>query len=1157
VRRHLVGSADRVDDRLRPSKRGTLQAVAVLAALLMIAVVGVSTAQATPSYRAEGSIGRGEVEELSSGSIAVDDSTGDVLVANGPAGKVLVYEGGPTGQRIGEIGGGELNYPTDIAVDESNGDVYVSDPFAGGITRYLRTSTSPPTYARDNTYTSPEPGIEPGQVGNFQSTMAVDPTTGDLLVADIGNLRVSRFAPTGSFISSFNGSGSPAGAFHLPLDLAVGPDGAIYVVDLTQENTTTGGESVLEKFTSAGISTGELAPIKTPRVVAVDPSSGDVLVAGSTYYVASEHLRPRLSVFRDGALVNSIAPPELEGATAAALAIDGGSSGDLYVRTGATPAGGFTGVEVFSPILLPTLTIDPPSAVTSTGAHLSGSVDPEGLETHYRFEYSKDGGISWKAGPEEDAGEGQSPEPPVTVSADPILDPNTTYLARLAGTNINGEITTEPVTLHTATASPVLGPVSTSGLSETEVTLNGSVTPFGLPASYHFEFGLTTAYGSRTPMTNGQIGKGYSSVPVSNLLSGLAPGTTYHYRLIAENSIGISQGEDHTFTTLAEVPRRGIELVSPAEKEGAPFPNPLYEVGFQTDNSGDAIVYTTKAALPQAQSSPLQSRAEAIRGPGGWLNRPIDPPLLGAVAIQNTLWSTLAVSEDLSHSLVVSMVKLTPEAIEGQTNLYVKDLATGAYEFVGSTPDVNGRSMFNAGGQSFFMGGTPDFSSVSFTTNSFSFTPDTPEAGGQYLWTRGEGLRLISRLPDGTPCSSVETSNATTAKHEVSVDGRHTFLSCTGVGEGLYVYESGTTKPISVSEISGASGEPVPATFLGATPDGGQVMFVVAGSEPLVLGAPEATGNVYVANLATGTLRYVTEGDSETSGVSEELDYLYYKKAGPASDNELWVAHDGTSKMIASIANGRNYEEVAASPNGEYFAFSTSESLLGSRTSGPGCAASGCSEVYVYAAGPGTLVCASCSPNGEAPMGNATMARGGGAVMSRHAPNAVTDRGQVYFDTPDSLVAPDVNGLRDVYEFDARSNDVTLITDGTQNKNSAFAEASPDGSNVFFVTASRLVPGDVDSSSDLYDARIGGGFGEAQKGVLAGCDNDECTTHAESPVPVTTASEQLAGAGKVKAKRHKPKKRSRCSKPHGKKGKKKVKACKKRHDSRKSGKRSR
>jgi CSLREA domain-containing protein len=90
-----------------------------------------------------------------------------------------------------------------------------------------------------------------------------------------------------------------------------------------------------------------------------------------------------------------------------------------------------------------------------------------------------------------------------------------------------------------------------SGISQTGGTLNGTVTPNTLKAtaaSYHFDYGTTTAYGSSTPAASG-------SGTVSASLTNLPPNTTYHFRLVASNADGgTAAGHDQTFTTRPNPP---------------------------------------------------------------------------------------------------------------------------------------------------------------------------------------------------------------------------------------------------------------------------------------------------------------------------------------------------------------------------------------------------------------------------------------------------------------------------------------------------------------------------------------------------------------------------------------------------------------------------
>ena len=96
-----------------------------------------------------------------------------------------------------------------------------------------------------------------------------------------------------------------------------------------------------------------------------------------------------------------------------------------------------------------------------------------------------------------------------------------------------------------ATPLPVVVTGVASDIIDTTATLNGTVNPSGSETTYHFEYGLTTAYGSTTTSTS--AGSGFTAVPVSAALTGLIPGTLYHFRLTATNSGGTVNGVDATF----------------------------------------------------------------------------------------------------------------------------------------------------------------------------------------------------------------------------------------------------------------------------------------------------------------------------------------------------------------------------------------------------------------------------------------------------------------------------------------------------------------------------------------------------------------------------------------------------------------------------------
>ncbi len=95
--------------------------------------------------------------------------------------------------------------------------------------------------------------------------------------------------------------------------------------------------------------------------------------------------------------------------------------------------------------------------------------------------------------------------------------------------------------------APSVSTGSASGVGTNAATLAGTVDPNSDATSYYFEYGTTAQYGSQSPTV--AAGSGSEPQAVSTSLSNLTPGTTYHYRLVATNSLGTSATTDKTFTT--------------------------------------------------------------------------------------------------------------------------------------------------------------------------------------------------------------------------------------------------------------------------------------------------------------------------------------------------------------------------------------------------------------------------------------------------------------------------------------------------------------------------------------------------------------------------------------------------------------------------------
>ncbi len=98
-------------------------------------------------------------------------------------------------------------------------------------------------------------------------------------------------------------------------------------------------------------------------------------------------------------------------------------------------------------------------------------------------------------------------------------------------------------------APPTAVTGATSGLTSTSATLLGTSTnPLVTAANSAFEFGTTTGYGQTAGASGVAAG---ATEGESGPVSGLAPETLYHYRLVVFNGDGISRGADRTFITPA------------------------------------------------------------------------------------------------------------------------------------------------------------------------------------------------------------------------------------------------------------------------------------------------------------------------------------------------------------------------------------------------------------------------------------------------------------------------------------------------------------------------------------------------------------------------------------------------------------------------------
>jgi NHL repeat-containing protein len=834
-------------------------------------------------------------------------------------------------------GAGQMDDPQGIAVDQATGDVYVTDRDNRRVAKFDPSGASPPdvdflfAYGRD---VSPAPGTgfekcttasgckagtsggNPGQFAGsaffpFTGHVAVDPRNQDVVVADPGNRRVQKFNSAGDFLFAFGQDVSPApgtgfekcttasgckagtsganpGQFSTsqPVRVAVDAAGSIYTVEATAG--TGSGNRRVQKFNGPATSGGLFAPdltsgtdgATTPTDVAVDSGTGHVLVAKSRQIL-------ELNVVGDLVETHAAAGGELP--TANGMAVDS-PGGWIYVST--TPDHRVFKLGQVTP---PAATIAPTTDVEATTAEFHGTVNPNNgkFPTGYRFEYSDDGGASWTSVPipDKDVGSGTTDQQVSEVATG--LEPNTDYRVRLVASRpfAGGSATSDEDTFRTDAAPPSISDVGSREITDTSAVLVGRVDPNHSQTTYRFEYGTDTSYGNATPLDS--AGSGARSVRVSKSITGLRPNTEYHFRLVASNAAGESQGADHTFTTEADPPRpsgRVYEMVSPVDKNGGNIERDVAtgtDLAVQTGaaSSGDAVAFVSRVNFgdPEAGSGGLGfPNYLARRGAGGWATEGILPPVSGDYpGSEPEVPRVPGLALDASRSFAVSGARLTPDAerLNGSHGLYMRGASQPAdqrYTLISAPAMTLERDTSTFAPERFdWEGSTPDARHVVFSS-SRQLLPDEPgepdvpadtDSGTNavYEWVDGT-VRLASVLPPGLEHTSNPQviaggnttfdmgSGALHGDNVISDDGGRVFFTATVTPQRrvLFVREDGaTTRVVSASELPCNPPQPCdpPQTaadgnFWAAKGTDGSVAFFTSPS-PLTADSPPSGGGLY------------------------------------------------------------------------------------------------------------------------------------------------------------------------------------------------------------------------------------------------------------------------------------------------------------------------
>jgi hypothetical protein len=198
-------------------------------------------------------------------------------------------------------------------------------------------------------------------------------------------------------------------------------------------------------------------------------------------------------------------------------------------------------------------TTEPATNISASGVTLNGTVNANGLSTIVTFEYGTTLSYGQTVTAAQSAVTGNTN---TNVSADISgLTPDTIYYFRIKAVNSLGTVSGDDGTFTTLAGGQAL--IATAepptNISETGVTLNGTVNGNHLPTTVTFEYGTTTNFGQTVTAAQSPV-TGNSIAAVSADISGLTRGTTYHFRVKTENSRGITYGIDLTFTTISIKP---------------------------------------------------------------------------------------------------------------------------------------------------------------------------------------------------------------------------------------------------------------------------------------------------------------------------------------------------------------------------------------------------------------------------------------------------------------------------------------------------------------------------------------------------------------------------------------------------------------------------
>ena len=227
------------------------------------------------------------------------------------------------------------------------------------------------------------------------------------------------------------------------------------------------------------------------------------------------------------------------------------------------------------------------------------------------------------------------------------LTPGTTYSFAALSTDSAGTATSGNFTFATAVSIPVISNITTSGITATTATINWATAP---PSSSQVEFGTTAAYGSLSSL-NSTLSTAHSVT-----LTGLTPGTTYNFAVIAADSAGTATSGNSTFVTTTSIP-----VISSVTSGG--LSGTSATITWATDQpSSSQVEFGTTAAygsLSLLNSALVTSHSVILTG--------LTPGTAYSFAVLSTNPAGTATSANFTFSTTVPLPSISGVAISGIT----------------------------------------------------------------------------------------------------------------------------------------------------------------------------------------------------------------------------------------------------------------------------------------------------------------------------------------------------------------------------------------------------------------------------------------------------------------------------------------------------------